>query len=161
MSYELIGQGGGMRGMRGLGGGPTTSCSPGRFPTGTLDMPAGLSQDMKAAVLLGQRACTLSTNGSGTLFADHPAARDLCNASGDPLTCFYAKALGKSFLGRGTVADVNAWQAWVPKAPVSHDAGAPLTPGQAPAASSDTMLYVGLGVAAVAILGAAYYFTKS
>ncbi len=96
------------------------------------------------------------------LAATAPAIAQLCNASIAPLDCYYAKFHGKTFMGRGSMNDVPLWQQWVPSALPAHDAGAPpvAVPVSPPTGSSDTLLYVGLGVVALAAVAAAIHFSK-
>jgi len=99
---------------------------------------------------------------------------NLCNTSRDPLFCYFTKVCAKppcpAYKNRGTKAAVAAWRAWGPGNPTANlklnPDGSPASssgpsdnpndPGKPPSdagGSSNTILYVGLGVVALIGLG--------
>lgn len=126
---------------------PTSAtCKP---PT-SRDVPPGLSTPWVGNSPAGDAKVLCQPK-----YASDPIAM-LCNLSGNPAYCYYAKAEGKALLGRGTPADVAAWQAWQPSGTAAMDAGVPSsTPPP-----DNTLLYVGLGVAALALGGVLYWRLK-
>lgn len=81
--------------------------------------------------------------------------RLMCNASAAPAHCYFGKAYGKNFLGRGGPEDPQIWKNWVPSAPPASDSGTSIKASTA--GDSNTLLYVGLGVSAVAVVGVIWY----
>lgn len=157
MSYSVLSPS--RAGLRGLGAAPPC---PSKFGCSTsTDIPAGLSPAMMNGVVLGaERLMDVSDPKTDLLTAG------LCNRSGIPLYCYYAKLLGKTYAGRGTAEDVKKWIAWMPKtaagAPVQDmlppDGMQPLpAPDSGP---SDKMVMGGLAVAAVLVLGAVFYVSR-
>ncbi len=143
MSYSIQSATGGL--------GSLGAVAPCPLPVST-DVPPGLSPGVGADG--GSRQIC------GPNYVNDPIAK-LCNMSGNPGYCYYAKKNGKALLGRGTVADVAKWVAWQPAwgTSAAPDAGTPA--GGATAASDNTMLYVGIGAAALILGGAVYWRMKS
>lgn len=85
---------------------------------------------------------------------------DACERSADPVTCWGHNVLSKPFLGRPFQAE---WRAWVAQQ-IAAQGAAPMVPYQqnvAPEEPADnTMLYVGVGAAALVAIGAAVVLGK-
>lgn len=81
----------------------------------------------------------------------------LCNTTGNPAYCFFAKKNGQKLLGRGTEADLAAWIAFTPGGqvvPTSYTPGG-ATGGGAP---SDGIPTWALALGGVAVLGVVGFF---
>lgn len=149
-SYESMGGFGSYESMSGFGavhsGG--TYVDPGCPPTTSTDGPAGVP-------VYGTTSGPAPTMCTST---DPIAA--ICNNSRDPGYCFVAKKSNQSWKNRGTAAAVKAWRDWNPTGGPAGSPGVPGAAGAGAGASDDTMLYVGLGVAALAVIGGAVYWKK-
>jgi len=85
----------------------------------------------------------------------------LCNTTGNPPYCFYAKKFGTKFLGRGTEAELNAWATWTPGG--GSGPGAVFTTslpagGGAPATDAGGVPTWAIVAGGVAVVGMAAFF---
>jgi len=157
-SYESVNGLGQYVPMSGLGVvTPTDACPP---ITSTFLPPGVVNHDSNGKQICGK--------------TDANAA--LCNTTADPLSCYFSREYKTNFKNRQLPGEEAIWRAWSPAgsgkpilgdftkgikgAQASGSAGP--TPGVSPdpAASDDTMLYVGLGVGALVLIGGAVWYKK-
>ena len=149
-SYESVNGLGQYVPMSGLGVVTPTDACP---PITTTFMPPGIiNHDTN-----GKQICNIR---SPTPTSDANAA--LCNRTADPLSCWFSRERAGNFKNRQLKGEDVLWRAWNGSsgggatAP-SAQAPAPADPG---AASDNTMLYVGLGVGALVLIGGAVWYKK-